>query len=171
MSSLPSPSTSKTPAASNALRGLMACCFHRGSAAAAVAAWAASPAASRTARQWAILIGGAPWDERAGGRRRGACAGSPSGLVVDVVLVVIVRVVGMDLPPQPLRGLLDDAGRPGGVGLGQLEVDRIDVAALEHGVAPKPQRPDLEPGDAGRLAGDGHLEPLGRELRGPLVEG
>ena len=33
MSSLPSLSTSKTPAASNSLRPLIVCCFHRGSSA------------------------------------------------------------------------------------------------------------------------------------------
>ena len=142
MSSLPSLSTSKTPAASNALLALMACFFHVGSPPRAAARpngedrEGGQGGADRGHRSFSSGMVG--FVDRSGASR------PPFGTLPGgqrVVVSVRARrrrrfgVVGVDFPAQGARGGLDDAGGGRGVGVGQLEVDRRDVAPLEHGVA------------------------------------
>src|SRR4051812_37518609 len=105
MSGVPSLSTSKTPAASKTLLGLMSCFFHFGSPATAAAA---------TARTMKVgIMRGMGGSCRVGRAQRAPPSSKMVGLAAldpphGSIFVQVIVLVGVDLPAEGPRGGLDD---------------------------------------------------------------
>src|SRR5579864_9047927 len=151
MSSLPSRSTSNTPAASNTLSALIVCCFHFGSP-----AWTEKVQA--TIASTACVT-------------RNDCI-ETSPLVKAVasvgIVFVITAVVGMNFPAERGRRVRDEVGGRLVVGVGQFEVDRSHLLTLDHSVSAQTQRSDFKQGNFVRLAIEHGPMALFGKLRHPV---